>query len=242
MERFIISALVSLFLLSGLTGCNTMGAIKQDFSDLTGKISGEPEKPVTVPSDRRQLVQEVQSMLASKGYDPGPIDGQAGPSTITALRSFQSARGLPVTNGVTEEAYIQLSSDNSSGSTASSAQNEERECVRNFTKQSGMRNYRTTATLNGVSRQVAVQRLVRALGRKGFIIHENDDARGNVNATFDAGGTGIQLAAFIEQTSGGSTAELNYVGTGAGFGVMLVPGSAYRYELCEYVDAMQTGS
>lgn len=242
MKRFIISILASFFFILGLAGCNTMGAIKEDFNNMTGRSSDEPAKSVVVPSDRRQLVRETQTMLADKGYDPGPVDGQEGPSTRSALRAFQTARGLAVTDGVTREAYIQLASDNASGTTTKSSQEDERQCVRNFTKQSGMRNYRTTATLNGVSRQQAVQRLVRALGRKGFIIHENDETRGIVNATFDAGSSGIQLSAFIEQTSGACTAELNYVGTGAGFGVMLVPGSAYRNELCEYVDAMQTGS
>jgi peptidoglycan hydrolase-like protein with peptidoglycan-binding domain len=242
MKRLIISALVSFFFLSGLTGCNTMGAIKEDFNNITGNSSSEPSKSVVVPSDRRQLVQEVQTMLTDKGYDPGPVDGQAGPSTMSALRAFQAARGLTVTDGVTREAYIQLASDNASGSTTQSSQEDQRECVRNFTKQSGMRNYRTTVTINGVSQQLATKRLVRALGRKGFVIHENDEARGNVNATFDAGGSGIQLSAFIEQSSVGCTAELNYVGTGAGLGVLFVPGSAYRNELCEYVEAMQTGS
>ncbi len=239
----IISTIISFFFLLGLTACNTIGAIKKDFNNITGRSTGEPTKSVVVPSDRRQLVQEVQAMLADKGFDPGPADGQAGPSTTSALRKYQAARGLTVTDGVTQEAYIQLVSDNSSGSTTQSSQEDQRGCVRNFTKQSGMRNYRTTAVLNGVNRQQAVQRLVRALGRKGFVIHENDDAKGNVNATFDTGGgVGIQIAAFIEQSSGGSNAELNYVGTGAGLGLLLVPGSAYRNELCEYVDAMQTGS
>lgn len=241
MKRFLISALVSSVVITGLAGCNTMGAIKEDFNNLTGRSSAEPAQAVVVPTDRRQLVQEVQTMLADKGYNPGPIDGQAGPTTTTALRAFQTARGLDVTDGVTREAYIQLAADETSGSATPSAQEDQRECVINFTKQSGMRNYRTSATLNGVSRQLAVQRLVRALGRKGFVIHENDDARGNVNATFDAGGSSIQISAFIEPGSSGTTAELNYAGTGAGLGVLLVPGSAYRNELCEYIDAMQTG-
>jgi hypothetical protein len=112
------------------------------------------------------------------------------------------------------------------------------QCIQNFTEQSGMANYRTTAFLDGVSRGDAVDRLVRALGRKGFVINDADRERGIVNATFDAGSSDIQLSAFLDRAQGGTDAELNYAGTGAGLGVMVTPAEAYRNELCQYVDAM----
>lgn len=119
------------------------------------------------------------------------------------------------------------------------AVDESRECVRNFAEQSGLRNYRTTVTLDGVSKAQAMKRLVRALGRKGFVINQNDAKDGYINATFDAGSSDIQLSAFIDKKRGGSTAELNYAGTGAGLGVLVTPASAYRNELCQYTDAMR---
>lgn len=117
----------------------------------------------------------------------------------------------------------------------------DQECVRNFTKQSGLANYRTTATLDGVTREQATDRLVRALSRKGFVINQNDGSKGYINATFDAGSSDLQLSAFIEQRRGGSHVELNYAGTGAGLGLLATPASAYRSELCQFVDAMRGG-
>ena len=42
----------------------------------------------------RDLVRAVQEGLAALGYDPGPIDGVAGPKTRAAIGDFQTAAGL----------------------------------------------------------------------------------------------------------------------------------------------------
>jgi peptidoglycan hydrolase-like protein with peptidoglycan-binding domain len=243
MRRLIISVIASFLFLSGLAGCKTVGAIKEDFNNITSRSSGEPTKSVVAPSDRRQLVLEVQNMLADKGYDPGPVDGQAGPSTTSALRSFQAARGLTVTYGVTREAYIQLASDNGSVSANQHSQEDSRECVRNFSKGGGIRNYRTYVTLNGVSQDLATQRLLRMLGRKGYVINENDVSRGYINASFVTGSGSTQFTALIDKGNGGSNVELNVAATGAGLlSTLLIPGNAYKNELCEYIGAMQAGA
>jgi hypothetical protein len=39
-------------------------------------------------------VMEIQRALQRKGYNPGSVDGQLGPATITALTSFQQKEGL----------------------------------------------------------------------------------------------------------------------------------------------------
>jgi len=195
----------------------------------------QPTVQVVAPSDKRQLVLEVQKMLFQKGYDPGPKDGLEGSSTRAALRSFQDAQGLPATVGVTKEAYTQLVSGNEN----TRSKNDSRECVRNFKKQSGLRNYRTTAILDGVDQKLATQRLVRALSRESFVINDKNGSRGYVNATFDAGSVNIQLSAFIEQRGRGSHVELNYAATGSGMGLLFVPGSTYQNDLCEFVEAMR---
>lgn len=204
---------------------------------LVGCMANTTKQPTVqaAPSDKHQLVLEVQKMLFQKGYDPGPKDGLEGSSTRAALRAFQDAQGLPATVGVTKEAYAQLVSGNEN----TRSQDDSRECVRNFTKQSGLRNYRTTAIIDGVDHELATQRLVRALGRKGFVINEKNGSRGYVNATFDAGQSKVQLSAFIEQRGRGSHVELNYAATGAGLAVLFVPGSAYQNELCGFVEAMR---
>lgn len=95
--------------------------------------------------------------------------------------------------------------------------------------------------LTGVSQELAMQRLVRVLGRKSFVINENDASRGYVNATFNAGANDIQISAFIDERNGGLDVELNFVGTGDGLGALFTPASAYRNDLCEYIHAMRSG-
>ncbi len=41
-------------------------------------------------------IMEIQRALKQAGYNPGPIDGGIGPSTISAVNAFQRAKGLPV--------------------------------------------------------------------------------------------------------------------------------------------------
>jgi len=41
-------------------------------------------------------IMDIQRALKSAGFNPGPIDGGMGPSTISAVNAFQRSRGLPV--------------------------------------------------------------------------------------------------------------------------------------------------
>jgi hypothetical protein len=47
-----------------------------------------------------QLVRSVQRSLNDRGFGAGPVDGQWGPSTETALRDFQQANGLAQTGNL----------------------------------------------------------------------------------------------------------------------------------------------
>ncbi|MEZ5858607.1 MAG: peptidoglycan-binding domain-containing protein [Geminicoccaceae bacterium] len=47
-------------------------------------------------------MREVQSLLGSLGYDPGPVDGIMGQKTRAAIRGFQEVAGLSVDGNVTE--------------------------------------------------------------------------------------------------------------------------------------------
>lgn len=42
------------------------------------------------------IVKEIQTQLKNKGYDPGPIDGDLGPKTLSAMKSYLSANMTPV--------------------------------------------------------------------------------------------------------------------------------------------------
>lgn len=43
----------------------------------------------------------VQQALARLGYYRGPVDGQFGPQSYSALNSYQRSRGMPVSNALT---------------------------------------------------------------------------------------------------------------------------------------------
>ncbi len=45
----------------------------------------------------RQDIAETQRLLNELGYDAGPVDGQMGPATRQAIRSFQRDSGVPIT-------------------------------------------------------------------------------------------------------------------------------------------------
>ncbi|MBN9023143.1 MAG: peptidoglycan-binding protein, partial [Rhizobiales bacterium] len=47
----------------------------------------------TPDESREALVRTVQTLLVERGYDPGPVDGLAGPKTIQAIRAFQRSIG-----------------------------------------------------------------------------------------------------------------------------------------------------
>jgi len=66
---------------------------------LSDRIVGAPPLMAGWPADMRPLsgaqVEELQRLLAQHGYDPGGIDGRAGPDTREAIRAYQAAKGLP---------------------------------------------------------------------------------------------------------------------------------------------------
>lgn len=42
------------------------------------------------------IIKEIQTQLKNRGYDPGPIDGDLGPKTLSAVKSYISASVIPV--------------------------------------------------------------------------------------------------------------------------------------------------
>ena len=55
----------------------------------------------------------LQSRLTAHGFACGVIDGILGPKTLHALRSFQKARGLPVTSQADEATVMALRASSS---------------------------------------------------------------------------------------------------------------------------------
>src|SRR6516225_10760447 len=62
------------------------------------EAAGAVEEVEATPS----LVREIQFMLLRLGMDPGPIDGIAGPQTLSAVRRFQVKSGLPISALITD--------------------------------------------------------------------------------------------------------------------------------------------
>lgn len=59
---------------------------------------GPPPPPPPPPhGGYASLVAKTQVALSRLGYQPGPVDGQMGPGTASAIRRYQYAWGLPVT-------------------------------------------------------------------------------------------------------------------------------------------------
>ncbi|MEX0970264.1 MAG: lytic murein transglycosylase [Paracoccaceae bacterium] len=65
---------------------------------LADRINGGGPLQVAWPRDERPLtvaeIAEVQTILARLGYAPGDADGQMGPNTRTAIRGYQTAKGM----------------------------------------------------------------------------------------------------------------------------------------------------
>jgi SpoIID/LytB domain protein len=56
----------------------------------------------------------VQSFLASRGYEPGPVDGAYGEKTANALRNYQASKGLTQSGGIDDVTVAAIKSDASS--------------------------------------------------------------------------------------------------------------------------------
>ena len=72
-------------------------------------IQGTPQAVAAQPS-LNQAVTNLQSQLAARGYDPGPIDGMMGERTRAAIRAYQRDRQMPVDGQVSQALVASLAS------------------------------------------------------------------------------------------------------------------------------------
>ena len=61
-----------------------------------------------VPDLDREDVRTVQRVLRDKAFDPGPIDGVAGPRTREAIRAFQARYGIKATGVIDNQLLFAL--------------------------------------------------------------------------------------------------------------------------------------
>ncbi len=59
--------------------------------------------------DREALVRKIQTLLAERGFDPGPADGIPGPKTVRAVKEFQRKVGAPETGQIDSTLIAALS-------------------------------------------------------------------------------------------------------------------------------------
>ena len=57
---------------------------------------------------RRDLVRAIQLELLLRGFDPGRIDGVAGPLTAAAVAAYATSRGEPAGRELDHELLLQL--------------------------------------------------------------------------------------------------------------------------------------
>jgi Putative peptidoglycan binding domain len=61
--------------------------------------------PMVMPTDPADLLRAIQEALNTAGHDAGPLDGQMGPRTRAAIKSYQQANGLAA-DGVPRPALL----------------------------------------------------------------------------------------------------------------------------------------
>ncbi|MGP1394345.1 MAG: peptidoglycan-binding domain-containing protein [Inquilinaceae bacterium] len=81
------------------TGACAMGTDTADCAAVSG-----------IPDADTNVVYQIQTILKRHGYDPGPVDGIAGPRTRSAIRRFQTDYNSPVTGQPTPDLLTQLRS------------------------------------------------------------------------------------------------------------------------------------
>jgi len=84
-------------LIGGAAGV-AVGAVEKNRRDRYRNAPPAAYRSVPPPrySTYSQTVADVQRELSRLGYDPGPVDGQFGPQTKTAIRTYQEDYNLVV--------------------------------------------------------------------------------------------------------------------------------------------------
>jgi lytic murein transglycosylase len=77
---------------------NTALAYALSVAHLSDRLRGAPPFARSWPRDDRMLAnaerRELQTLLATLGFDPGTVDGRIGPRTRAAIRGYQASAGL----------------------------------------------------------------------------------------------------------------------------------------------------
>ena len=104
------------FVAGGPVGSMVGGAVGAAAGHQTAKSNSAAQTAGGI--DDPMLVLLAQQSLKDKGYDAGKSDGQWGPKTEEALRSFQSANGIDATGQLDYPTMVALGITPAADSTA----------------------------------------------------------------------------------------------------------------------------
>ena len=62
----------------------------------------------TASIDMKKAIRNIQAILNNNGYDAGAPDGELGPKTVTAIKSFQKSVGQEPTGKITDALVKEL--------------------------------------------------------------------------------------------------------------------------------------
>ncbi len=99
MNRFVI-AVIAVLAIPGLPAVST--------ATLAGSIPIGQLNMDAVPDLGQDGVRRVQTLLKDRGFDPGPIDGVAGPRTNGAVRAFQERFGIKASGTIDNQTLFAL--------------------------------------------------------------------------------------------------------------------------------------
>ncbi len=98
----IVGAVTGLTVLEAAALGAAGGALAGILTDESQIDMGDPAWKKSQQADElSSVVADVQSRLARRGYDPGPIDGVVGAQTRDAIRAWQRDSGMAVDGRVT---------------------------------------------------------------------------------------------------------------------------------------------
>jgi len=84
---------------------------KDAIKEKTAAVKDKVKSKLSRDNDRPMAAMDVrnaQSSLKAKGFDPGPIDGIAGPRAVAALKAFQKSENLTMTGQLDRDTAAEL--------------------------------------------------------------------------------------------------------------------------------------
>jgi peptidoglycan hydrolase-like protein with peptidoglycan-binding domain len=78
----------------------------KDVIDIIGNLTPDEQEETIEAID----IRKAQELLASKGFDPGPIDGRPGSRTRAAAKAYQEAHGLEADGLIGQKTWASLNS------------------------------------------------------------------------------------------------------------------------------------